>query len=165
MRKLRPKVSCSPRIANTNGVAEANAVIEGMNYQWAPVENTPLKYLSMAGGASVYLKGRKMSPAPANNQILMRPMWSDDLPDLFAPSLSGKQPNPVSLPVDSDEYDSNTELGVLAYTMPSVADLMMQPLEAFDGDALPQGLDSSKLEFELKVLNTETDEVLTGMSH
>ena len=78
------------KINNTTRVAEATAVIEGMNYQWAPVKNTPLQYLSMAGGASVYLKGSKIATSPADNQIHMQPLWSDDLSDFIAPSLSRK---------------------------------------------------------------------------
>ena len=68
---------------------------------------------------------------------------------------------------ENDQFKSNSAIGVLAYTVPAVTELMRQPLEAFDGVRLPSGYndpDEDNLRFEMKIHNTETNELLIGQN-
>jgi len=54
----------------------------------------------------------------------------------------------------SNEFNSNAMAGKIAYTTPSVMDLMNAPYDAFNGEYLPNGVNGANaLDFLLEVHN------------
>lgn len=62
-----------------------------------------------------------------------------------------------------DAFNSNSQNGRLAYTMPSIMDLMAATYDKFDGETLPLGLTQEGLDslsFTAKVFNGESAETI-----
>jgi hypothetical protein len=100
----------------------------------------------MAGGAEVQIKGQGFDMQPPLNQIVMQGSGVlANVGKVIAPPLD-----------DDDVFNSATMKGTLAYTTPSVMDLMKKKFEQFDGATAPNG-STQKLEFESTVFSGTTE--------
>jgi len=86
-------------------------MLTGVGFQ-NEASQTGISYLSMAGGARIQVLGSMMGDMPNSNSVLFYPSAT--------PGVSIPGP-PLS---QDDEFSSNSMMGILSYTTPSVMTLL-----------------------------------------
>lgn len=121
-------------------------VITAFELRGIDLQNTEEKSgeinVSMAGGAPIMVKGSGLSDESLTNKVLLSPSWIQGA-ELVGPPLT-----------ENDQFNSAPAAGKLAFTAPSVMDLMGEPIESFNNEVLPNGI-WTHLDFDIKIDNSD----------